>query len=458
MQEHPVIRQVHRAVQKLLPQGAKVILAVSGGADSMALAAAVHSLVQAKLCQAWVVHVEHGLRGAEALQDAALVEQFCQQRELPYSCVHVQVKKLVEQEKLSVEDAARRLRYQALYQWVDKVQADYLLTAHHRDDQAETVLLKLVRGAGITGLAGMRQEQGRLLRPFLFLPRLLLEEYCHLQGISYCYDSSNGDLHYSRNRMRQELLPYLEKYFNPKIKDQLAQTAAILQEDALCLDTLAREQLQLVGTRQERGWLIQIAAWRQQPAALRKRVLRQAYFQLTEQPLSHALTEALDVLCLTGHSGKTLQLSDGLVAEYAYGQLALHKQIKQEVQEAWRLEVPLEAGTVFQHRGRQYCLRCFQGAYPGLQLPGLIYPWQLLLGRQLCLRSRLPGDRFHPYGSQGSKKLKAYLIDKKIPRSLRDEQVLLCSADQVLGIFGLANGAWPSAGYGDWLIVECRSI
>ena len=457
MQEHPVIRQVHRAVRELIPSGSLVVLAVSGGADSLALAAAVQHLVQEGYCRAYVVHVEHGLRGQEAIADAILVEKFCQHWQLPYACEHVQVKALVSREGLSVEDAARRLRYEALYYWMNRLEADYLLTAHHRDDQAETVLLKLFRGAGIDGLAAMAPRQGRLLRPFLKLPRIILEQYCQLRQINYCTDSSNWNLHYSRNRVRQELLPYLEQYFNPAIKQQLAQTAEILQEDAVCLEQLAAAELRKIGEMQAEGWQIDVASWSSYPQALRKRILRQAYFQLTRKSLSYELTEGMDRLCLERRSGCSLDLSQDMQVTYAYDKIQIgQKKIYQEVV-PFQVELPLEEGACIRLQGKEFCVKLVRGAFPGLQLPGIIYPWPLLVGKVLCLRSRLSGDRFHPYGVVGGKKLKDYLIDKKIPRSIRNEQVLLCDSNKILGIFGLANGAWPLGEYHTWLLVECRS-
>ena len=454
MQEHPIIRQVHTAVRRALSQGVRVVVAVSGGADSLALAAAVHALVQKGFCQATVVHVEHGLRGPESLRDAALVEAFCAQRQLPFLCRHVQVPQLVEQAKLSVEDAARQLRYQALWQAVTELQADFLLTAHHRDDQAETLMLKLLRGSGLDGLAAMRPRQGRLLRPLLGLPRAVLEEYCRLEGLNYCYDSSNSDLHYSRNRLRQELLPYLEEHFNPQVKQQLARTAGLLQEDASCLEQLAAELLARLGRRVEQGWQLEVAQWGLQPAALRKRVLRQAYFQLTQQALSHALTESLDALCLAGSSGRSLALPQGLQAAYAYGILTVGRPIAKPVVTSFKGQLLL--GRPLELAGHIYLARLVRGNYPGLQLPGLIYPWKLLQGKSLYVRSRQPGDRFQPYGGAGGKKLKDYLIDKKIPRSAREGQALLCTETQVLGIFALANGSWPGGAYDQWLLVERR--
>ena len=211
MQVHPVVKKVYNALKEYISQGESLLLAVSGGADSMALADGVLELVNEGYCSAYVLHVEHGLRGEEALADAELVRRFCEEKGLAFTCVHVDVNAYAQGNKFSTEEAARKLRYAALEEKAQELNADFILTAHHSDDQAETVLLKLLRGAGTEGLSGMQVRSGKILRPLLHLTREHLENYCALQNINYCYDSSNDDLHYTRNKIRRELLPILTK-------------------------------------------------------------------------------------------------------------------------------------------------------------------------------------------------------------------------------------------------------
>ena len=323
MQVHPVVKKVYNALKQYIPQDANLLLAVSGGADSMALADGVLQLVGEGYCSAHVLHVEHGLRGEEALADAELVRKFCAEKGLAFTCVHVDVNGYAQSKKLSTEEAARKLRYAALGEKAQELEADFILTAHHSDDQAETVLLKLLRGAGTEGLSGMQVRSGKILRPLLNLTREHLENYCALQNISYCYDSSNDDLHYTRNKIRRELLPYLEKNFNPAIKKAVVQSAGILQEDDDCLNQMAQEKFQALATRTEDGIVLNVRKWQEVPAALRKRILRQAYFLAGGKELGYRHTEALDVLCLRKTSGKYLQLPQKMQALYNHGSLTI---------------------------------------------------------------------------------------------------------------------------------------
>ena len=323
MQVHPVVKKVYNALKQYIPQGGSLLLAVSGGADSMALADGVVQLVEEGYCKASVLHVEHGLRGEEALADAELVRKFCEAKGLAFTCVHVDVNACAESNKLSTEEAARKLRYAALEKKARELEADFILTAHHSDDQAETVLLKLLRGAGTEGLSGMQVRSGKILRPLLHLTREHLENYCALQDISYCYDSSNDDLHYTRNKIRRELIPYLEKNFNPAIKKAVVQSAEILQEDDDCLSQMAQEKFQALAKCTEDGAILNVRKWEEVPSALRKRILRQAYFLAGGKELSYRHTEALDVLCLRKTSGKYLQLPQKMQAFYHRGSLSI---------------------------------------------------------------------------------------------------------------------------------------
>ena len=204
-----------------------------------------------------------------------------------------------------------------------ELNTDFILTAHHSDDQVETVLLKLLRGAGIEGLSGMQVRSGKILRPLLHLTREHLENYCALQNINYCYDSSNDDLHYTRNKIRRELLPYLEKNFNPAIKKAVVQSAGILQEDDDCLNQMAQEKFQAIANCTDEGVILNVRKWQEVPAALRKRILRQAYFLAGGKELGYRHTEALDVLCLRKTSGKYLQLPQKMQAFYQRGSLTI---------------------------------------------------------------------------------------------------------------------------------------
>lgn len=455
MQGQLIKRKIEQALKNALPKGSTALAAVSGGADSMALAGGLYALQKQAYCSVFVVHVEHGLRGQEAMRDAALVETFCQERKLPFICRHVDVLKHSKKNGLSVENAARSLRYQALQEEADFFGAQYILTAHHSDDQAETVLLKLLRGAGAAGLSGMELQHGRIIRPFLQLSREELIQYCQESNLAYCHDSSNDDVYYTRNKIRLQLLPYLQANFNPSVKKALLQTAAVLQEDEQFFEALVEQEWGKRITAAAEGLTADTQKWEALAPSVRRRLLRRVYFAAGGTELSYRHTEALDKLCLHKRSGAVLKLPQHLQAYYAYERLLIGPQAVQTAKTL--MQQPL---NIFLRDG--FTADCALGKIevhltniqPVLRNNRIIYPLDLLDAESLVLRSRQDGDRFYPYGGTGSKKLKDYFIDRKLPRHLRDSKLLACCGNKILGIFGVANAAWPQGSYKNWLQLE----
>lgn len=325
MQIPSLLVKVQTTIRASLLADQHYLLAVSGGADSLALAHACAVLAQ----QGWghysVCHVEHGLRAAESLRDMELVKQFCRQYKLPCYVEQVDVLSLAEAEHLSLEEAARNLRYAVLRRTASAVGAKMIVTAHHRGDQAETVLIKLLRGAGLDGLAGMRSCQNDIIRPLLAVDRSELVDYCRLTGTEYCTDSTNADTVYTRNRVRLLLLPLLQKQFNPDIIPTLARTANLLAQDANCLTQLADELYIQSAQIKADSISFSAAVLMQQPAALRQRLLRRAYFDLGGKELSYERTLALESLCSSRRGGKLVQLPGKIAAVYKKRQIIFIK-------------------------------------------------------------------------------------------------------------------------------------
>ena len=256
------------------------------------------------------------------------VQRACEAWGLPCFTEHVQAASYAAQNRLSTEDAARRLRYAALRRVAAQQGAVALVTAHHEGDQAETLLLRLLRGAGLQGLAGMRAQQGDIIRPLLTLPKSLLEEYCSAEGIAVCYDSTNADTAYTRNRVRLELVPYLERSFNPAVVPSLARTAALLAQDAECLEQLAGEAYEKLARRQENTVSLPVTQLTALHSAVRLRVLRRAYFKLGGEELSYERSQAMDSLLLRRSGGKLIQLPQGINVAYKNKQLIFTKKYK----------------------------------------------------------------------------------------------------------------------------------
>ena len=219
----------------LPPKGARVLCAVSGGADSMCLLALLLQTGDHALAAA---HFEHGIRGEESLRDCAFVESFCREKGVACFVGHADVPAYAAEKGLGLEEAARKLRYAFLEKTAEDEGFDFIATAHNAEDNAETVLFNLVRGTGPAGLCGIPPQRGRIVRPLLGLTRAEIEEYLAANGVPHVEDSTNADESFSRNRIRRSVMPVL-KELNPSFPEAAARLGKLLRRDEDCLDAKA---------------------------------------------------------------------------------------------------------------------------------------------------------------------------------------------------------------------------
>ncbi len=332
----PLAHAVHRILMEEigLRHGASVLLALSGGPDSMALLHLLVSLRPQLALRLSAAYVDHGLRPAESPQEWALVRTSCSGLDIPCIAITVDVRAEAARNKLSLEHAARNLRYQALEKRQNETGADWLALAHTADDQAEEVLLRLLRGGGRKALSGMRLRSATRIRPLLTTGKNELLAYLNRHGHSYCHDSSNDELHFLRNRIRHHLLPLLEREYDAGIRHALRKCADNLAADEALLATLLEEAwAKTVTTRREPAadgataikhvsWDLHLPTFRTLPPALQRRLLeRLLYTAQGHADYEHIM--ALSRLATAGTHGKELHLHRGLRAQVRHGLLHL---------------------------------------------------------------------------------------------------------------------------------------
>mgnify|MGYP001061872164 CR=1 FL=1 len=459
------VNKLLKEIKKYVEPNAGLLIACSGGADSIALTDALSLLKDECGYKLAVMHVEHGLRGEEALHDAAFVESFCQARGLTFVCRHIKAGEYAAKHGLSIEDAARRLRYRELWKYFDELKADYLLTAHHADDQAETVLMQLLRGSGTAGIGGMRIKGGRLLRPFLFVQRCEIEAYCAERNLNFCTDSSNSDVHYTRNRIRMELLPYLKTHFNPQLTTALGHTARLAKADSdfafWHAEKFYREHVQNNGVLQCNANALNNAF-----AAVSTRVIRMMWEQKAVPGSELGFEHVGDVLQLLhkGISGKMIMLPGSAAAAYAYGNfyIGTQSEIKSMLSAAddkqTEDEIIIHTNSISPFA--EFCLPdgstlhiSITDNLPKITNSQAAVPLELA-GKIITIRRRRNGDRFYPYGGVGAKKLKDYFIDKKIPLAERDSKLLVAAGNNILWIIGMRQAGWKTKPEGKWLVMR----
>lgn len=306
-------------------RGETLVVALSGGADSVALTDALAALRRRRGFRLVAAHLDHGLRPGSA-EDASFCRKLCKALDVPLRSGRARVRARARREKGGLEQAARRERYLFLRRVKDDEGASLVAVAHTEDDQAETLLLRLLRGAGATGLAGMRPRSGDLLRPLLGVSRRRVLAHLQARGLAWREDPTNADAAFLRNRVRHELLPCLER-FNPRIREALARTAGLLAAEASHLGAEADEALARIARRDGGALVLERLPLAAMGDALARSALRQALRQAGGlEGVDHGHVERLLRLVRSpAPSGRRIELPGGREARFTHRQLRLEK-------------------------------------------------------------------------------------------------------------------------------------
>lgn len=444
--------------------GATILVGVSGGPDSLCLLHVLWQLRERLAIRLHVAHLDHMLRGDAAATDAAFVHAVAEAWSLPVTVEQIDVAALAERERLNGHDAARRARYAFFARLAAAIGADAVATAHTADDQAETVLMHLLRGAGTDGLAGMRPVAGlqiadwrlqiaglnnrqspianlQLIRPLLATTRAEVEAYCSAHALQPRHDETNTAMIYTRNRIRHELLPLLMSY-NPHIIDSLGRTAAICADDADVIQrALAATWSELARTHPG-GITFDGAAWRTLDPALQRAALRRAYAALGG--VATLGWEHVEQARMLNGVGKRLPLPGGIWLTIGYDRaLTIGEQAHdgpQLVEDAHELLVP---GEIALRDG--WLLRTGDHEPPAPHDRWTVALNRALVDGPLVVRGRQAGDRIRPAGGRGSRSLQNLFVDRRVPQALRARWPVIADARQVIWLAGLQVAAGYSA-------------
>jgi len=427
---------------KLLETGETVVLAVSGGPDSLCLLHLFNRFAEEMQLKLVVAHLNHCLR-PEGKAEAEGVGGLAKRLGLPCEIKAVDINKLKKELGIGEEEAGRKARYDLMLETAKKYGAKSIATGHHRDDQAETILLNILRGSSVDGLAGIlprRFWKGFfLIRPLLCLQRQEIESFCKKQGFEPYIDSSNLETNYKRNQVRLKLIPCLEKNYNPKIRDSLAGLAEFAARDRLFLQYLARKKYKEMVKAFQDGSAFKIDDLQALPDALKSRVLYMALRKyLPSGKIYRYHLERLLDLAENGLTGSRVTLPGGFSGQVSYDRLLLSmvENRPTKLETPLRLTVP---GRVTLPEGYSITSRIVDRKaiqWPPKKHQAFIDYCCLPRG-DLQIRFRLPGDIFHPQGAPGAKKLKEFFIDQKIPRFRRDETPLVTVGSDIVWVAGV---------------------
>ncbi len=471
-----LLKKVQDTIKKyrMLTSNTKSVVAVSGGPDSATLLHVLFRLTPKYNLRLWAAHLNHGLRGREADFEAEWVKKFAFKLGIPVISNTFNVSALAEEKRLSLEEAARQARYDFLEKVAHQLGASKIALAHTASDQSETLLMRLMRGSGLDGLAAIPPVRDKIIRPLIEVFREQIEDYCRENNLQPCLDSSNRETSFLRNRVRLNLIPYLSREYGDQIKKILLQTTNVLRQDSEYLtketegvfkSVLEEETDEELVLNEEKLSCLH--------SALQRRVVRKAIEKIKGNLRGITFDHIVSILKLCKTKGsKQLNLPHGLVIRHRYKDLLIRKGKEKRLSFVRNLVIP---GTT---KITELNLALDTELISGLpefssQKDFQKKPWEEFIssGRfgaclpsasaknfrshqtrdfpeseawfdfdklepPLYLRTREKGDRFFPLGMKGSKKIKDFFIDLKIPLEQRERIPLLMGKDKLVWIVG----------------------
>jgi tRNA(Ile)-lysidine synthase len=438
-----LLRTVRATIEKhdMLSGGELVLVAVSGGPDSVALVHVLNALRAIYRLKLHIAHLEHGLRGKDALVDMEFVEGIGRDLGIPVTARHADVAEQASTSSLPVEAVARRLRYAFFDEVAKEIGAARIATGHNANDQAETLLLNLIRGSGISGLRGIRPAiEGKIIRPLVEAKREEIMAYLSRRGLESRTDLTNTDQAYDRNRVRLSLVPLLEKEFNPRIVDSLVRTAGVFSLVAGYFDDRVAEAMKLCCLPGDGRITVDLDAFAALPRAVRMFTLYAVARSLEgdDQVVSFDTLVALENIAARSQSGSRVDIGSGITAVKEYRRLVVGRDLA--MSEGYEMSLALPGTTAIESAGRSFETSVLEDVPPSADLyrsGSTAYFDFHKLALPLVARSWREGDRLVPFGLSGSKKVHDIFTDEKIPVTERARIPIVCDGEEIIWVAGV---------------------
>ena len=429
----------------------KVIAGISGGADSVCLFFVLLELQRVIGFSFVAVHVNHGLRGADADADERFVAQLCEKYDIALEIFRVDLELIARKRKQSLEEAGREVRREVFLQVAEKYGGNRIALAHHQNDNAETLLWNLARGTGLQGLGGIRPVNGIWIRPLLCLSRQEIEQYLWERKQGYCTDLTNLETAYTRNKLRHQVLPILEREVNAaavrhmnETMEQMCELREFVEEETgqamqLCVQKNRAEEMQEKTT--ENGYLIVEEPWRKLPAFLQKEVLYQCleYLSGSRRDWGRIHVETVRKL-FDKQVGRIQDLPGRLTAVREYDGVRIKGSPEEEIARETNIEIQIPGVTFVPEMDLQITCRVLkkESTWKVSEIPQKEYTKWLDYDiiNCLCIRTRQSGDRIVIDRNGHRQKLKSWFVNEKIPAKERDQIPLIADGQQIVWIVG----------------------
>ncbi len=424
----------------LIGENDNIVVGVSGGPDSMALLYVLLEIKDLINFNIYIAHVNHGVRGEDAKADQLFVEGMAKKLGLPCYTKNVNMVEYGKQKGISSEEAGRELRYGFFREILELVGGGKIAVAHNMNDQAETLIMRFLRGTGIDGLKGMDFVIKDIIRPILGISRKEIELYIKEKEIETVLDKTNLEPIYSRNKVRLELIPYVEENFNPNIVNTLWRTSRISSIDSEFLEEFSKLRYNIIVKNQDkRSIILDGRKLLEEHRSIQQRIIRLAILKINDslQGITEVQISSVINLLLTLGTGREAHLSNDIVAKLIYGDLIIEKGISKSINRySYKLNFP--GLNIINDIGYSFDIKVFD-IYEDFNMnkdKNIKYFDLDKIKGELVVRNRIDGDRIIPFGMRGTKKLKDYFIDEKIPKELRDKIPLIVDDENILWVVG----------------------
>ncbi len=423
---------------KMLEENDNIVLGISGGVDSMALLHILLEIRELYKLKLHLVHVNHGVRGDLALRDQRFVKKVAEDLGLDFYTTNVSMEEYAKDHKITSEEAGRILRYGYFNQVLDSLGGGKIAVAHNLNDQAETLIMRFLRGTGIDGLCGIDHINGNVIRPILDITREELEDYIRENGIEITEDHTNFQPIYTRNKIRLEIIPYIKEHFNPNIIKTLERTAYLAEIDSKFLEKASENRYNEVVKKEEKYKItLGFSKFRPEDPSMKQRIIRRSILNINSdlQGISEAQIATILDLFDQGETGKKVDISNNIEARVSYDDLIIEKNPTRGIADfQYKLKNRLVVGEI----GYKFTMNIIDGLNFSKKTSTRntkYFDYDKVKG-DLVIRRRKNGDRFTPFGMRGSKKIKDYLIDEKVPREERDRIPFLVDDENIIWVVG----------------------
>lgn len=426
--------------KKLIIDGDNILIALSGGPDSVFLFHNLRKLKDIISFNLYASHINHMYRGKDAMHDEEFVRDLCQKYGVRLFVKRKNAAEYARELKVTEEEAGRVLRYGFFNENLSQIGGGKIALAHNLNDQAETVLQRLIRGTGIDGLSAMSFQKGNLIRPMLNVSRDEIMAYLHENNYQYCIDITNSQDIYGRNKIRLNLIPYLEKNFSPNIQATLSRMAEAMERDKKIIEKYIDIKFkELLKDRSGSKLVLDLNLLRALDVGERGRIIRRGIEELKGNTVNVEMKHIDNAISLmdAGKTGKKIDLTGGFTIEISYDNFIINKGLDKVPE--FEYNIALNEITHIKEVNKTLLARVFEAGTETWEdiedKDSFCVDFDLVKG-SLTVRNRRPGDSITPCGMEGSKKVKDVFIDLKIPKEERDSRLIVADDENIIWLEG----------------------